>query len=167
MDGETASFVIAVMCLNGAARHSASSPPASQRNKVRRWLDGWRKVRRGTLVLRFPAARKQNLGAGDGWALGGAIRVAALARCTWGGIWLWQDASNIGNWVWHLISCLFALERSHGPGSQQVDVPKRNSIMHSPGVPFWRSVLHCRGEQAIAHQDSVRSDMLFSLLLCR
>ena len=74
---------------------------------------------------------------------------------------------HLSNRVSHLISCLFALERSRGPGSQQVNVPKRNSIMHSPGVPFRRSVLHCRGEQAIAHQDSGRSDMHFSPLPSR
>ena len=81
-----------------------------------------------------------------------------------GGRW---EGDQSGCRVWHLISCLFALERSRGPGSQQVNVPKRNSIMHSPGVPFRRSVLHCRGEQAIAHQDSGRSYMHFSPLPSR
>lgn len=75
-------FVIAVMCLNGAAHHSASSPPAPQRNKVKRWLDGWRKVRRGPWFCDFWQHAKQKLGAGDGRALGGAIRMAALACCT-------------------------------------------------------------------------------------
>ena len=138
---------------NGAACHSASSP----QNKVRRWLDGWRKVRRGTFGFAISGST-QSRTLGDGRALGGAIRVPWHAAL--GGGAFASDGTPPT-----LVSCLFALERSHGPGGNKWTIPKRNWIMHSPGVPFRRSVLHYRGTKRSLI--SGRSDMFFSPLPCR
>ena len=141
------------MCLNRATRHNASSSLAPQRNKVRRWLDGWRKVRRGTLILRFLAARKAEPWTGrSGWLPWHAAP---------GGILLLTE--RLQHWQLGLASDKLPFR----PRTQTSGTSQKETIMHSPGVPFRRSVLHCRREQAIAHQDSDRSDMLFSPLLCR
>lgn len=140
------------MCLNRATRHSASSSLAPQRNKVRRWLDGWRKVRRGTLILRFLAARKAEPWTGrSGWLPWHAAP---------GGILLLTE--RLQHWQLGLASDKLPFR----PRTQTSGTSQKETIMHSPGVPFRRSVLHCRREQAIAHQDSDRSDMLFSPLPC-